>query len=313
METVRALMHGIVDYAGLFPPAQLDMQRTVEAYARHRAGDDRWALGRLVVPVKRLGEFERCAAALLPVGEDGREGRDDREDPWQLTVLSEATGDGSFEDELAQVDRFNHRHAEPGAGRAVIETIEIKASGANVIEGALELMPETLFPWFELPWQQDVRGMVAALSEMESGAKVRTGGTTAEAHPSPLQLARFLVACHAADVPFKATAGLHHPFRHRAEAVGCDQFGFVNVFLGASFLHHGTVEQEELEMLLADTHGKHFEFSPTGVSWKGRSLSLGQLREAREKFATSFGSCSFDEPMGDLRSLHLLPPLAAKP
>ena len=87
----------------------------------------------------------------------------------------------------------------------------------------------------------------------------------------------------------------------------------MNVFLGAALLHHGSVEQEELEMLLADTHGKHFEFSPTGVSWKGRSLSLGQLREAREKFATSFGSCSFDEPLGDLRSLHLLPPLAAKP
>jgi hypothetical protein len=194
----------------------------------------------------------------------------------------------------------------------VIETIEIKASGANVIEGALELMPETLFPWFELPWQQDVRGMVAALSEMESGAKVRTGGTTPEAHPTPLQLARFLAACHGADVPFKATAGLHHPFRHRAESVGCDQFGFVNVFVGGALLHHGVVEQEELEMLLSDSHGAHFEFTPTGVSWKGRALSLGQLREARERFCTSFGSCSFDEPMNDLRSLHLLPPLAAK-
>jgi hypothetical protein len=310
METVRALMHGVVDYAGLFPPALLDMTRTVEHYARHRAGDDRWALGRLVVPVKRLGEFERCAERLLPVGEGSA--RDDREDPWQLTVLSEATGDGSFEDELSQVDRFNRRHAEPGAGRAVIETIEIKASGANVIEGALELMPETLFPWFELPWQQDVRGMAAALSEMESGAKVRTGGTTPEAHPTPLQLARFLAACHGADVPFKATAGLHHPFRHRAESVGCDQFGFVNVFVGGALLHHGVVEQEELEMLLSDSHGAHFEFTPTGVSWKGRALSLGQLREARERFCTSFGSCSFDEPMNDLRSLHLLPPLAAK-
>ena len=307
METARALMHGIVDYAGLFPPAALDMQRTVANYARHRAGEDRWALGRLVVPVKRLGEFERCAEGLLPAGE-----RDDSEDPWPITVLSEATGDGSFADELAQVDRFNRRHAEPGAGRAAIESIEIKARSAATIEGALELMPETLFPWFELPWQQDVRGMVAALSEMESGAKVRTGGTTADAHPSPLDLARFLSACRAADVPFKATAGLHHPYRHRAESVGCDQFGFVNVFVGGALLHHGMVEQEELEMLLADTHGAHFEFTPTGVSWKGRALGLAQLRDARERFATSFGSCSFDGPMNDLRSLHLLPPLAAK-
>ncbi|MFM8785202.1 MAG: hypothetical protein ACKOFI_08645 [Phycisphaerales bacterium] len=173
-------------------------------------------------------------------------------------------------------------------------------------------MPETLFPWFELPWQQDVRGMVAALSEMEAGAKVRTGGTAPEAHPGTLELARFLSACAGAGVPFKATAGLHHPFRHFAESVGCDQFGFVNVFFGSALLYHRAIEQEELEMLLSDTNGRHFEFAPTNVSWKGRSLALGQLREARERFASSFGSCSFDEPMDDLRTMNLLPPAAAK-
>ena len=307
METTRALMHGIVDYAGLFPPASLDMQRTVANYARHRGGPDWWALGRLVVPLKRIGEFERCAAGHLPTGE-----RDDSEDPWTLTVLCEATGDEAFEAELEAIERFNTRHAEPGSGRAVIESIELKPKNADAVDGALELMPETLFPWFELPWQQDVRGMVAALAEMEAGAKVRTGGTAPEAHPGTLELARFLSACAGAGVPFKATAGLHHPFRHFAESVGCDQFGFVNVFFGSALLYHRAIEQEELEMLLSDTNGRHFEFAPTNVSWKGRSLALGQLREARERFASSFGSCSFDEPMDDLRTMNLLPPAAAK-
>ena len=88
METTRALMHGIIDYAGLFPPASLDMPKTVANYARYRSGEDRWALGRLVVPLKRIGEFERCAEGLLPTGD-----RDDSEEPWTLTVLSEAAGD----------------------------------------------------------------------------------------------------------------------------------------------------------------------------------------------------------------------------
>ena len=145
-------------------------------------------------------------------------------------------------------------------------------------------MPESLFPWFELPWQMDCRGMIAALSEMESGAKIRTGGTAPDAHPTPLQLARFLVACHQAGVPFKATAGLHHPFRHHSESVGCEQHGFVNVFFGAALLHHGVVELEELEMLLGETHAKHFEFTPTSVAWKGRALGIAQIREARKKF-----------------------------
>lgn len=302
METVRALMHDVVDYAGLFPPALLDMPATVSKYASYLAGADRWALSRLVVPVPRLGEFERHAAALLP-----KKSGDDTEEPWRLSVLSAAAGDTAFEDDLNTIERFNERHNEAQAGRAIIDSIELKAPSANAVERALEIMPETLFPWFEVNLATDYRGVIAALSEMESGAKIRTGGTTPEAHPTPLEVARFLQACCVADVPFKATAGLHHPFRHLAESVGCHQFGFVNVFIGAALLWHKQVEKEELEMVLADEHARHFEFHPTQVSWKGRTLSLSQLRTAREKFARSFGSCSFDEPLGDLRSLKLLP------
>ena len=72
-------------------------------------------------------------------------------------------------------------------------------------------------------------------------------------------------------------------------------------------LYHGDVELEELELLLADEHGSNFAFHPTQVSWKGRTLTVNALRDAREKFCRSFGSCSFEEPMNDLRSLHLLP------
>lgn len=302
MESVRALMHQIVDYAGLFPPASLDMPKTTANFARYVAGPDRWALARLVIPVSRLGEFERYAEELLPRGT-----RDDTEEPWRITALSAAAADSAFEADLNILDKFNERHNDSQSGRAIVDAIELKATNANHIERALEMMPETLFPWFELPNNQDVRGMVAALSEMESGAKIRTGGTTPEAHPTPLELARFLSVCAAADVPFKATAGLHHPFRHTAQSVGCKQFGFVNVFIGAALLFHQQIELEELEMLLSDEHARSFEFHPTQVSWKGRSISVGSLRDARERFARSFGSCSFDEPLGDLRSMHLLP------
>ncbi|MBL9140656.1 MAG: hypothetical protein JNK53_02210 [Phycisphaerae bacterium] len=306
METIRALMHEIVDYAGLFPPASLDMPKTVTNFGAYFAGPDAWALGRLVMPINRLGEFERYAETLLPKG-----ARDDTENPWKITGLSAATGDDEFETELNIIDKFNERHNDSQSGRAIIDAIELKTTSANAIEQALEMMPDTLFPWFEVPISQDNRGMLAALSEMESGAKIRTGGVTADAHPTPLAVARFLVHCAAADVPFKATAGLHHPFRRHAPEVGCHQFGFVNLFIGAALHFHGQVEQEELEMLLIDEHPGNFEFHQTQVSWKGRSIGIGALREARERFARSFGSCSFDEPMGDLRALHLLPAAAA--
>src|SRR5579864_8648942 len=57
MIAVRALLQGAIDYAGLFPPAGLDLEATVRNYAKYRAGRDAWALGRLVLPAVRLAEF----------------------------------------------------------------------------------------------------------------------------------------------------------------------------------------------------------------------------------------------------------------
>ena len=61
--SMEALLAQLIDYAGLFPPAKLDMGPTVRNYADYVAGDDAWMLGRLIVPVGRLEEFEAAAAA----------------------------------------------------------------------------------------------------------------------------------------------------------------------------------------------------------------------------------------------------------
>ncbi|MEI7876916.1 MAG: hypothetical protein WCI96_03230 [Planctomycetota bacterium] len=66
MHSARLLLDSILDYAGLFPPAQLGMQPTVENFSRYRKGPDSWMLGRLVVPVARFPEFVAKADLLLP-------------------------------------------------------------------------------------------------------------------------------------------------------------------------------------------------------------------------------------------------------
>lgn len=60
----RALLTGLIDYAGLFPPAGLSMAQVVANYASYQRRPDHWALGRLVVPVARLAEFEAALEAL---------------------------------------------------------------------------------------------------------------------------------------------------------------------------------------------------------------------------------------------------------
>ena len=43
--SLRALLTGVVDYAGLFPPARLPLDEAIRNYARYRQGSDAWMLG----------------------------------------------------------------------------------------------------------------------------------------------------------------------------------------------------------------------------------------------------------------------------
>jgi hypothetical protein len=143
-------------------------------------------------------------------------------------------------------------------------------------------------------------------------AKIRTGGVTPEAIPAPEQVADFLFQAAGRRLPFKATAGLHHPIRslhpltyaHRGPRAM--MHGFLNVFAAAAFAWHG-MDRACLAELLGETDARAFEFSDDGLRWRGRAISAEQVRAARRDFAHSFGSCSFEEPVGDLRELGFLP------
>jgi hypothetical protein len=126
-------------------------------------------------------------------------------------------------------------------------------------------------------------------------AKIRTGGITPDAIPSAPDLADFLHRAAARRLPFKATAGLHHPIR-------AGMHGFVNVFVAAAFAWHG-MDRESLILVLEESHAPAFEFGDTHLRWRGLQLSSDQIRAARRDFAHSFGSCSFEEPLDDLRKL----------
>ena len=58
MRPERALLSGMVDYAGLFPPAQLPLEKAVREYALHLGEAEAWVLGRFIIPAQRLEELE---------------------------------------------------------------------------------------------------------------------------------------------------------------------------------------------------------------------------------------------------------------
>jgi hypothetical protein len=142
--------------------------------------------------------------------------------------------------------------------------------------------------------------------------KIRTGGLTPEAIPTAEEIAAFLCDAAARRIPFKATAGLHHPIRstrpltYAQDSPHGAMHGFLNVFLAAAFAWHGAPPEVIFEVL-NETDAAAFEFGEKSLVWRGRKLSSQQISQARRDFAHSFGSCSFEEPVTDLRELGLLP------
>ncbi len=297
--SVRMLLNEFIDYAGLFPPARLEMQQTVDNYARSLAGDESWMIGRLIIPVARLDEFEACAGQLLPVSQE-------LDEPWRISAITAPAGDDALESDLARVAMFNDAHANPDAGLAIIDVLEMKGATTARIDTALDRMPDEVFPFFEMPVDRDPRGLIASLAGSDAGAKIRTGGVTADLHPAVGDVARFITACASASVPFKATAGLHQPLRHFAKAVETEQFGFFNIFIAAIFAYADLVTEDELPALLTEQNASAFEFHAEAIGWNGRHADIDTVDDARLMFAASFGSCSIDEPVEALRSLDLI-------
>ena len=296
MSAIHTLLGESIDYAGLFPPAGLGMAEAVANYASYRTGPHAWALGRFVVPAGRLVELEQATEGLLPPSNG-----------WRIAAL--LASDPARE--LEAIGEFNCRHAAEGAGAAAVDVVEARADSAEAAERLLARIPAYLQPYIEIPVSATAAPLATAVARAGGRLKVRTGGLTADAFPSAADLARFLRAAAGAGVPFKATAGLHHPLRAEyrltyepASARGT-MFGFLNLFLATAFVSAGT-DDAAVERLLEERDRQVLRFDAGGVEWGGRRIDLETLRCTRESGIVSFGSCSFTEPIADLQSLDLL-------
>jgi hypothetical protein len=293
-QSLRILLTEIIDYAGLFPPASLEMEQVVANYAQYREDPNAWMLARLIVPVARLAEFEAAAERIL---------RRAAATPWRLSALAGA----DLVADLAAVEAFNVRQA---AGGAKIDTIELKAGNLAEIRAAKRALPNWLIAYVELPIGDDPHPLIADLAELGLRAKVRTGGVLPAVFPPAADLIRFMAACAAAGLPFKATAGLHHPIRaayrltYAPDSAKSMMYGYLNVFLTAAFLRAGLALDAALDVL-QERDAAAFQFDDQGMAWRGHQLSNTQHAQARQ-LAIAFGSCSFREPIDDLKVLGLL-------
>lgn len=283
--SVRAAFDAFIDYAGLFPPEQLSLGEAQHEYSEARRGPHGWMLGRFIVPAPLLvassGALEGPFSVIV-----------DAESPTLEAVA--ALRENAVPVETLEIPlRPELSHDEI---RDAIDVVRTRIAGAKL---------EDLQAFVEIPrsqrWAQIVPPTMRALREWGLGAKLRCGGVTAQAFPTVDEVAEFVALANESSVPFKATAGLHHPVRHLDAATGFAMHGFLNLLAAAALASR--VERDTLVRIVAEEEPSAFRFEETSFAWRDEGIGMTELRQTREEVFVSYGSCSFSEPVADLNAL----------
>jgi hypothetical protein len=174
-----------------------------------------------------------------------------------------------LDDALAEWRRIRASDDAWLVNRLVVRTEHVEACGSEplaVVEGPVERQGDVVF--------------------REGETKLRCGGARV---PAVEEVARFVRRCRRDGRRFKATAGLHH-----ALATG-GEHGFLNLLAACVF-------GDEEEMLAT----RDIALDADAFSANGRSTGAEECARVRRELFASIGSCSFDEPAGELRELGIL-------
>jgi hypothetical protein len=284
---LQSLLTGLIDYAGLFPPAGLAMDAAVRNYDSYVHGKYSWMLGRLIIPANCLADYEE-AVRIAHIDASA----------WRLSVLAT----------MADVERVTRFNADKRDRLGEIDVLEIKAANPREIhDAALAYGGYQLY--FETP-PEKWPSLLQATAVAKARAKIRTGGEVTSAIPEESRVLEFLRIASQRRLAFKATAGLHHPMRamqrltYKPDSPQAVMHGFLNVFCAAVLLWHEPGQRQEAAWLLSERDADAITMDEA-MTWhnSGVTLTAEQIHEARERFCIGFGSCSFTEPIDDLRKL----------
>jgi hypothetical protein len=287
--SLHTLLSAIVDYAGLFPPAQLDLATAIAQYQHHQTEPQSWMLGRFVL---KLSQFEQFLQH-IPAG--------------QSQVVSLIL-DGEPEIAIKQLSKLIQ--SDPLSIQ--IAALEIPPYPLSQLVKILPQLPEKLEVYCEFFWEQDWKSYLKVLPSHSVGLKIRTGGLAPQAFPSSEQLSLLIFSLAQAGIPFKATAGLHHPLPKicplstEPNSLLAAMHGFLNVAIAASFAYTQTTTLKSIQAILETKTVRDFNFTEQEIGWLDHRLNLAEIQRARSQFFRSFGSCSVQEPIEDLKQLSLL-------
>ena len=316
---LRSLLSDIIDYAGLFPPSDLPLRESIDNYARYRHDSESWMLARFVIPVSRLDDLTAFSNLFTAP------------EPYQFSVLGTG-GDTAeafleaFERDLKALDEFHALHSDRVHADVMEVPLPEELLDADIprLTRFFQAVEQRMIAqgtakldiFFEVPLDERTPAItppiLAAMADQNDrqsiparsvlGFKMRTGG----AYPDPDYVAFAIAQCRDAGVRFKATAGLHHPVRHYDDDIETMMHGFLNVFGAAVLADEHDLDADAIASILREDDPKRFQFTKDEFAWGGLTADPDAIHHVRQHLATSFGSCSFDEPRDDLRELQLI-------
>ena len=330
-ESLRTFMDGLIDYAGLFPPADLPLNEAIDEYISHIKSDDSKMLSRFIIHTSKLNDLDQFISLFADIG------------PLRLSVLG---GGGNNDDEylnnisqnIANISNYREKHG----NKIEIDVMECKMATNTPSKITMEKTTDLLnknglthyHEFAKLPpvgmnysteiddssWDKEILPTVELLSKLENaGIKLRCGGIVKEAFPSVEQIAAMIQTCVIFGIPMKCTAGLHHPIRHFADEYDEFMHGFINTFgagiFATTFPKPGN-SQEKYKMfillchMIDDQNAENFRFTNDSMIWKVGDdrdtrfeIDGEKIENARKKGMISYGSCSFQDPIDDLTQL----------
>jgi hypothetical protein len=301
-ESLRALLAHSIDFAGMFPPCSLGLEPALRNQADYVRAPDAWMLGAFVLSAERFDATKQLLSQF------------DDQHPLRVAALGPKTvsADGFLEalDNAEAAIRSLSRHSVELVSISHLEMFlprDVDLASLNEARSILGDLPV----FWEAPSDR-AEQTIALLAESNSdadsatfGYKLRTGGVTADAFPTSMQIAKALVTPVTHQLPIKFTAGLHHPLRQYREEVQTKMHGFLNVLGAAVLAAEHRWDTNQTAMMLEDENVDSFSFADDFFAWREWRIDTKRL-QYRRRFIVSFGSCSFDEPREDLRALGFL-------
>jgi hypothetical protein len=303
VKSLTLFLDKLIDYAGLFPPAQLEIGPSLKNYAEYTQSIDGWMTSQFIIPVSRLHEIPVDLMETFS-----------KKHPLALSLIS-----GGITNEIDIVDHFFETYPE----KVIFSGHESRISNLSTFTQDLldvhQLCNNQIFAFnsfYEVGpsdnWSNEMNEAVSKISafnteyKANAGFKLRCGGVEAQMFPAAKNIAHTILACRNANLSMKFTAGLHHPVRHYNESVKTKMYGFFNIFIGGMVAHKYNLELDALIEILVDENPDNFTFDGNGLNWKDYFISNSEIQTYRDKSFISYGSCSFNEPRADLQKLGLL-------